>query len=117
MGIINLSYVKDVCGNDREIIAEMIDIFRSQIPEFISEMKLLLKNKQYYELALIAHKAKSSVAIMGMEDLAVALKEFELKARAEQDVENYAVFIVRFEKDTLMALKELNEYKKRLKAG
>lgn len=110
MEIINLSYVKDVCGNDKEIIAEMIDIFRSQIPEFIREMRSLLDNQQYRELGLIAHKAKSSVAIMGMEDLAATLKEFEIKARAEQDIESYPLFIDRFEKDTLSALRQLNDY-------
>ena len=110
MGIINLSYVKDVCGNDREIIAEMIDIFRSQVPEFIREMRSLLEKRRYHELGLIAHKAKSSVAIMGMEELAAALKEFELKAREAEDPESYTLFIDRFEKDTSLALTELNEY-------
>lgn len=113
MGMINLSYIKDVCGNDREIIAEMISIFRSQIPEFVSEMRSLLKNRQFNDLGLLAHKAKSSVAIMGMEDLAVALKTFELKARAGEETGSYADFIDRFEKDTGVALKELDEYMNR----
>jgi HPt (histidine-containing phosphotransfer) domain-containing protein len=110
MEMINLSYVKDVCGNDREIIAEMISIFRSQIPEFVGEMRSLLKNSQYNDLGLLAHKAKSSVAIMGMEDLAVELKRFELKARAGEDPDSYAGFIDRFERDTSVALRELDEY-------
>ena len=113
MDMINLSYVKDVCGHDREIIAEMISIFRSQVPEFVGEMKSLLRNSQYNDLGLLAHKAKSSVAIMGMEDLAAELKRFELKARAGEDTDSYAGFIERFEKDTAIALRELDEYLKR----
>ena len=39
--------------------------------EIYNEMKSLLAAKNYLHLGLLAHKAKSSVAIMGMKELAI----------------------------------------------
>ncbi|MCK7529729.1 MAG: hypothetical protein MZV63_01050 [Marinilabiliales bacterium] len=40
-----------------------------------TEMKLLLGQGKYLELGLLAHKAKGSVTVMGMDDTSKMLKE------------------------------------------
>ena len=110
MSIINVAYIEEICGGSKEIIIEMVDIFRQQVPEFLDEMTALHNDKQYYELGLLAHKAKSSVAIMGMEDLAVKLKELELKAKASEEIESYPSYLESFREQTNVALDELNVY-------
>lgn len=114
MKIINVAYIEEVCGGSKEIILEMIDIFRQQVPEFNREMSNLLNHKRYYDLGLLAHKAKSSVAIMGMEDMAVKLKELELKAKAEEEIESYQGYINDFKEQTGIAMEDLDEYIKSL---
>jgi HPt (histidine-containing phosphotransfer) domain-containing protein len=108
--MINTTYLESVSGGDVEIIREIINIFKAQIPEFISEMNTLLLNKDYDNLGLLAHKAKSSMAIMGMEDLAIVLKEFEIEARGNINPQKYDAYISRFEKDTTEAIIELDRY-------
>lgn len=110
MKIINVSYIEEVCGGSKEIIIEMINIFLQQIPEFHEEMKTLYKSGKYHDLGLLAHKAKSSVAIMGMQNLADKLKELELKAKSEEDIESYSEYIDYYDKDTKLALNELKDY-------
>lgn len=106
---INTEYIDSVAGGDKEIISEIIGMFREQVVEFHAEMKKLLDEKQYFNLGLLAHKAKSSVAIMGMSELAVMLKNFELEAKEGKAPENYGPYVERFREDTAEAVKELDD--------
>lgn len=105
---INVEYLESVSGGDNSIIIELVNLFREQTKEFYEDMKALLAAKDYYNLGLLAHKAKSSVAIMGMNDLATTLKTFELQAKEGIDTDKYESYIERFRNDTDEALKELD---------
>ena len=72
-------------------------------------MKSLLASKNYTSLGLLAHKAKSSVAIMGMNELADMLKTFELQAREGKEPQLYESYIERFKNETEEAIKELDD--------
>jgi len=109
---VNVSYIEEVCGKDRDIIAEMVKIFCEQVPEIIHDLKTNYESGNYYELGLVAHKAKSSVAIMGMDELAVKLKELELKAKAGEERDQYEGYIEDYISQTSEAISELNEYLK-----
>jgi HPt (histidine-containing phosphotransfer) domain-containing protein len=86
----------------------MISIFNVQVKDFGAEMDQLLNNRQYELLGKLAHKAKSSVAIMGLTDLAVLLKELEVSAGDGKNSESYSVTIENFKNTTSEAVKELN---------
>ena len=106
---INTEYLDSVSGGDSEMIREIVDLFKEQVVEFHNEMKSLLKKKNYYSLGLLAHKAKSSVAIMGMSELATMLKTLELQAKEGQESEKYQSYVDKFRNDTLEAVKELDD--------
>ncbi|NLV19360.1 MAG: Hpt domain-containing protein [Bacteroidetes bacterium] len=105
---INTEYLDSVSGDDDTVISELIDIFREQVIEIKNEMQQLLSEKDYYSLGLLAHKAKSSVAIMGMDELASILKTFELEAKEGLNPEKYGNYINKFGNDTAGAVKELD---------
>lgn len=107
---VNVDYLNEVCGNSPDLIREMIDIFRSQVLEFKEEMEHLYSEGEYFDLGLLAHKAKSSAAIMGMEDLAVRLKELEIKAKEGIEPEKYKDYINNFISQTRQAIEELDSY-------
>jgi HPt (histidine-containing phosphotransfer) domain-containing protein len=92
---INTEYLDSVSGGDHETFYEITSKFREQVAEF--------------NLGLLAHKAKSSVAIMGMSELAVMLKTFELQAKEGKETEKYESYISRFRNETEEALKELDD--------
>jgi HPt (histidine-containing phosphotransfer) domain-containing protein len=71
-------------------------------------MKSLLVSKNYTSLGLLAHKAKSSVAIMGMTSLADMLKTFELQAREGKEPQLYEHYLERFKNETEGAILELD---------
>jgi len=106
---VNLAYLEEMVGGSNELIIELVTIFNTQVPEFLEEMKTHYKNKDWKALGLIAHKAKSSVAIMGMTELAAALKELELNAKEAKNIETYLDCITKFETLGNLATQELNE--------
>jgi HPt (histidine-containing phosphotransfer) domain-containing protein len=104
---INTEYLDSVSGGDHDIICEIVNLFREQSVEISQEMRSHFDAKNYKLLGLLAHKAKSSVSIMGMNDLAEMLKTFELKAREEEDTHLYESYIIRFQAETGEAVREL----------
>ena len=102
---INIDYLDSVSGGDSEIIREIVIIFKEQVIEIYNEMKSHLSEKNYQSLGLLAHKAKSSVAIMGMNDLAQMLKTFELQAKEGKESDLYESYIKRFKTETEAAIK------------
>lgn len=105
---INPEYLESVAGGDPGIIRDLVEMFREQSSETYTQMLELLNLGDYNNLGMLAHKVKSSVAIMGMNDLAVMLKNFELQAREGREIEMYKSYIERFRADTFGALAELD---------
>lgn len=106
---INTEYLDSVSAGDIETIKDLVNLFRDQVVEVEKEMKILLEKKDYYSLSLLAHKAKSSVLIMGMNDLGDLLKKFELQAKEGLETDKYESYINRFAHDTGEAVKELDD--------
>ena len=95
--ITDLSYLKEMSGNDNSIIEEMIEIFIEQVPEFKDEVSYHFERQDWNNLGAIAHKAKSSVRTMGMEYIGDCLEQlehfakgnlkFELQLKQEKGIE------------------------------
>lgn len=106
---INMEYLDSVAGGDPEIINEIVSIFKAQSVEIFKEMESLLVEKNYTSLGLLAHKAKSSVAIMGMAETTEMLKTFELQSKEGKETHLYRSYIEKFKDDTTEAVKELED--------
>jgi HPt (histidine-containing phosphotransfer) domain-containing protein len=111
---IDLSYLREMSGGNKELVLEMISIFTSQVKDFGNEMEHLLKSGQYEALGKLAHKAKSSVSIMGLNDLAKRLKDLEISASERKNISSYGVAVDSFKKTTEEAVKELEIVKQNL---
>ncbi|HOU95261.1 MAG TPA: Hpt domain-containing protein [Bacteroidales bacterium] len=107
---INTGYINSVTGGDKNTIAEILEMFREQVNDVTSNMKKFLNENDYFNLSMIVHKVKSSVAIMGMEQLENMLNVFERQSREGEEKEKYGDYILRFEHDTSEAIIELENY-------
>lgn len=105
--ITDLNYLRTMSGGDDKFISEMIDLFREQIEEYKNRMPELLRQKDYENLSRMAHKAKSSVAVMGMKEVADQLKELELLALEGKEVDRYDSIVTLFLEQSRLALEEL----------
>jgi HPt (histidine-containing phosphotransfer) domain-containing protein len=110
----DLTYLKNLTGGAEELIKEMIAIFIAQTDEYSKEMKSLLESGSYEELGRLAHKAKSSVAIMGMSELSEDLKKLELLAKEHKETEKYEGYVKKFINESQIAVEELKEAVKQI---
>jgi HPt (histidine-containing phosphotransfer) domain-containing protein len=108
----DLTYLESMSMGTNELIVEMIQIFVDQLPEFTEGLTAHLKNGDYIALGALAHKAKSSVAVMGMDSLATDLKTLELSAKAGKDQEIYPILVNRFIEQVILTGTELAAYSK-----
>ena len=106
----DLSYLESMAEGDPGLIREMIGIFSTQVAEFSSLMQVHLEKKDWQELGKLAHKAKSSVAIMGMKELAEKLNELEILTQDGRQVQSYPGYIDLFLAASEDAVNELNIY-------
>jgi HPt (histidine-containing phosphotransfer) domain-containing protein len=106
----DLTYLRQMSGGSEETISEMIVLFIEQVQEISNEMLDALNKKEWNILGKLAHKAKSSVSIMGMLDLADELKKLELNAGIGKNSESYKATVEKFVYDCKIAEKELKEY-------
>jgi len=106
----DLTYLKSMSGDSFAVIKEMIDIFAEQVVEISEEMNDALNSKDWLRLSKLAHKAKSSVAIMGMNDMALSLKRLELSAGEGKEPEIYSEIVNQFKIDCSEATVELHNY-------
>ena len=109
MAYTNLDYLRNITGGDPDSIREIITLFIEQVPEFIGNLNKHLKEKNYPELGKEAHKAKSSVMILGMEDLGHDLKALQMATINKIGEETYGEHVTRFEDQCLMAIVELKQ--------
>jgi HPt (histidine-containing phosphotransfer) domain-containing protein len=112
--ITDLPYLKNMSGGSPEIVKEMIGIFVEQANEYIRDMQKHLDEKDYLSLGKLAHKAKSSISIMGMTDLATDLKTLELLTKDNAEIESYPGFVSKFLTQTKQAIIELEEVASKL---
>jgi HPt (histidine-containing phosphotransfer) domain-containing protein len=107
--VTDLSYLSGMSGGNPDIIKEMITIFNEQTQEYIVEFQKLLEEKNYLQLGKLAHKAKSSVAIMGMTELAADLKTLELLTKENAEIESYPKYVEKFISLSITAIEELKD--------
>jgi len=105
---IDLSYLETMSNGDITLMKEMVSIFKEQVPEFVSEMKTHLQNKDWKSLASIAHKAKSTISIIGLTDLITELKIFEENVLKSVSSDSYLKFIQNFESTCNTAVIQLD---------
>ena len=108
---IDLSYLNEISNGNKDFIHELIDMFFQQIPEYQDMLTSLYSKKDWFNLGREAHKAKSAVLMMGLNDLAGDLKKLEEYAKDGKNIGEYKEIIAKFVRGSNYALKELNEIK------
>ena len=107
MAYTNLGYLREITDGDKGIIKELIELFIMQVPDFIANLHSHYNSGDYILLGKEAHKAKSSLQIMGMSELEKEMKTLQLRTIDGTDVENYPLYISHFETQCTAAVQEL----------
>jgi len=111
---IDLSVLEEITDGSSDLLHDMLDIFFLQVPRFTMDMEEANRSGEYAKLGAIAHKAKSTVATMGITALIQKMKDFELLAKSGERPEEYAAYIDLFKTNCDKAIKELKDIKSNL---
>ena len=107
MAYTDLKYLKTITEGDKEILREMIELFLMQVPEYIANMHAFYQAGHFDLLGREAHKAKSSLDIVGMTELGKEMKILQLKILEGVDRDGCLVYINLFETQCKEAIEEL----------
>jgi len=90
---INLAYLENISGNDKQFMEMYIGMFIKTLPEILANIEDAYSGKDWKKLADASHKAKSNIVNMGLTKMADELKLLELKARDGKETESYEAVI------------------------
>jgi len=66
-----------VCGGDKDFMNQMIELFKTNIPKELDEIKLSIQNKDFDSVKKLAHKMKPSVGYICKESMSETVKFIE----------------------------------------
>ena len=106
---ISTDYLDEISDGSDDLVQDLIEMFINQVPVFTEQLDNLYQSGDYILLGKLAHKIKSSVAMMGIKELTADMKTLELVAKDGKETEKYPVFISRFKTISSEAIIELND--------
>ena len=83
---INLTYLKQSSGGSNEFVKNMIQIFLTQTPNYLEEIKIFYKTQNWGKLQSIVHKMKPTMTMMGM-SLKNQMDTLEEMAKQKKDLD------------------------------
>ena len=107
---VNLDYLSSITGGIPEVMSEIIQLFAVETPIIIKEMNEQFEQQNYFELGKVAHKAKGTILVLGLEETAKMLKVFELEAKESKNIEKYNDYINEFTNEFSYAIEQVSEY-------
>lgn len=109
--LLNFEYIESVAQNDADLKNELLHLFIKQLSETKTHLNKYLAEKNYDMLSAVAHKAKSSVAMFGIEALRKDMEQLESDTRERKNKENYLKIVENFNLLSEQILEEMKNFK------
>ena len=107
MSYVNLDYLHELSGNDKDFEKVMMEQFVQQIPVEIASLQTAVESQDWISAKKVAHSLKSTVSYMGLADeLHPSLQDIE-KAAVSDDPSAIPVKFQHVKKISLDAVKEI----------
>jgi len=106
---LDLSYLYEISGHDREFIYEMIMTIVKNTPEMVSDIEQAGKDENWLEVGRLMHKLKPSLLLLNIDDLSDHIRALENNAKAPKNMELIPKQIAELRELCDIILKELNE--------
>lgn len=107
----DFTYLKKIAPSDSELIDDMIDLFISNVPDYVDHIKASYQQNDRDTLCRTAHKMKSSVNYMGIDVLFNLLQDVEAQAQAVESLGHLETSIEQICEISNEALDELHYLK------
>ena len=89
----DLSYLMQLMYNSAEIVLEVLAIFKSEVPKDMKSLVTHLENKEWEMLGKTAHKLKSSVGNLGLNQLRDIFLFIEQNGKENTNIEKLPDYV------------------------
>jgi HPt (histidine-containing phosphotransfer) domain-containing protein len=89
----DLSYLNQVFQGNRDLINQIISLFLDQVPHYIHDMEMKVEENKLNELHPLAHKAKSSIAMLGMKNMEQLVLQIEFNSKNGKETEKLPAMV------------------------
>jgi PAS domain S-box-containing protein len=95
--IIDLTYLQEASGNNKNFLKEMIGIFLAQTPGLIASLYETSKAEDWVEFRKIMHKLKPTITMMGIHELEPEIVSIDNAVKKGIEIEKLPDMLKRFE--------------------
>lgn len=106
--LIDISYLREMSDNCPRFMAEVINVFKEQVPDLIAMFRSGLDRKDTALMKSAAHKAKNAMSVMGVTVMVSELHSFEEADLSLMSHEDFIFFILNFENVCHQTINELD---------
>ncbi len=89
----DLSYLNQVFQGNKQMINQIISMFIKQVPTYFDDMQDCIIRAEYNALHPLAHKAKSSIAMLGLKDMETLVLKIEKNSKEGLDEKELASLV------------------------
>lgn len=107
--LFDLSYLNQVFQGNREMINNIIQLFLQQVPEYIREMEECVRKNEPLSLHPLAHKAKSSVSMLGIRKMETDILQIEQDSKHLRNLDQLPMLVKRVKENCEMVHGQLKE--------
>ncbi len=105
----DLSYLNQVFQGNKQMINNIISMFIKQVPEYIHEMEECVVRAELDSLHPLAHKAKSSIAMLGLKNMEEIILKIEHNSRNSHDMEALPMLVKKASMEVSQVTAKLEE--------
>lgn len=77
----NLNYIKQLANGNSAFENRIIGVLKRELPEEVEEFRKCINSFDYTQAAMLVHKIKHKVSLLGMEDAYELTADFEEELR------------------------------------
>jgi HPt (histidine-containing phosphotransfer) domain-containing protein len=81
----NLDYLQQVFQGNDAMVQRILDSFEEQVPGYLDEMEARWSRGEWRDLHPLAHKARSSISMLGMQSLLDDIVHIERTSRSGEN--------------------------------
>ncbi len=105
----DLSYLNQVFQGNREMIHNIIKLFLQQVPNYIDEMEECVRKNEPLSLHPLAHKAKSSISMLGIKDMEIDILQIEQDSKHLRNLDGLPALVSRVRENCNIVYQQLSE--------
>ncbi len=106
---VDLRYLGKISDNDKSFMKDMIETFIKNTPSDIVQLKEQAAQKNWKEVALLAHKIKPAIKFMGIQSAIHGILKIEDNSKQEKETDKIQPMVEKLENDCNSSIAELEQ--------